>query len=147
MGLIRSVHEIRDRSVKEKVHVPEWGDEDSYVYVRGLSGREYERWQLSLMSQQKGESPRATLDRLKNSNARLAVLGSCDENGEPIFSDSDIPYLMDRSNKALNRVATAIQRLSGIGVEDEVIEEFEGNSEAGQSSSSASGSPAISVAP
>ena len=115
------------------------------MYVRGLSAREYEKWQMSLMSQAKGEGPRATLDRLRGQNARLVILGACDENGEPVFTDVDQTRLMDSNNKALQRVATAIQKLSGIGDEPETVNEFEGNSEPGQTLSSTSDWPATSA--
>jgi hypothetical protein len=137
MGLIRSVHDIVDRVDRERVDTPEWGD-GAYVYVRGLTVQEYERWQRSLMSQKAGENPRVVMERMRGSNARLAILGSCDENGEPLFSEADIPFLMEKSHRALNRVVSKIQKLSGIGQEDEVINEFEGNSEAERIPSSSS---------
>ena len=145
MSQIKSVGDLRNRIDKEKVSVPEWGDESTFVYVRGLSAREYEKWQMSLMSQAKGEGPRATLDRLKGQNARLVVLGACDEQGEPVFTDRDVSVLMDMNNRALQRVATAIQKLSGIGDEPETVNEFEGNSEPGQTSSSTSDWPGTSA--
>lgn len=144
MAQIKSISDVRNRMVPEKVATPEWGDEGDYVYARGLSGREYEKWQQSLMSQDKGSSPRATLDRLKGNTARLVILGACDENCEPIFSTSDQSALMDGNNRALSRVAAVIQKLSGIGDEEELVAEFEGNSVPGQSSNSTSAWPGTS---
>lgn len=141
MSQIKSMADLRNRTVKEKVSVPEWGDEDTFVYARGLSGREFEKWQQSLMAQSKNEAPRATLERMRGSNARLVILGACDENGEPVFEASEQSTLMDMNNRALVRVAEAIQRLSGIGDEEELVEEFQGNSETGQTSSSISAWP------
>jgi hypothetical protein len=145
MSQIKSIGDVRNRISKEKVMVPEWGDQDSYVYARGLTAREFEKWQQSLMAQSKGEAPRATLDRLRGNTARLVIAGACDENGEPVFSDRDQSSLQDLNNRALTRVAEAIQKLSGIGDEAEIVEEFEGNSEPGQTSSSTSGWPGSST--
>jgi len=142
MAQIKSIGDVRNHVVApEKVDVPEWG---GHVHVRGLTAREYEKWQLSNMAQAKGEAPRASMERMRGATARLVVLGACDENGEPCFSDRDIPVLMDMNNKALNRVAAAVQRLAGIGDEDEIVNEFEGNSELGRTSSSTSDWPSTS---
>ena len=147
MSQIKSIGDIRNRISKEKVMVPEWGDQDSHVYARGLTAREYEKWQQSLMAQSKGEAPRATLDRLRGNTARLVIAGACDENGEPVFSDRDQSSLLDLNNRALTRVAVAIQKLTGIGDEEELVAELEGNSETGQTSSSTSAWPGSSIEP
>lgn len=138
MSQIKSISDVRNRVQTEKVPTPEWGDPDSFVHVRGLTAGEYEKWQLSSMAQSKGEGPRATLERMKGSTARLVILGTCDENGEPVFSEQDRAELQTMNNRALNRVALAIQKLSGIGDEEEVVNEFEGNSKPAQSASSTS---------
>jgi hypothetical protein len=145
MSQIKSVGDIRNRISKEKVAVPEWGDPDTFVWVRGLTAREFEKWQQSLMAQSKGEAPRATLDRLRGNTARLVIAGACDENGEPVFSDRDQSALLDMNNRALSRVAEMVQKLSGIGDEEEIVAELEGNSETGQTLSSTSAWPATSA--
>lgn len=113
MARIKSIHDVHSGDDIEELEVPEWGGS---LGVRGLTVAQLEKWQQSLMTQPKNEKPHVTLERIRNSNARLVVLGACDvETGEPIFSDEDIPELSQQSNRGMAKVADAIQRLSGIG--------------------------------
>ena len=113
MARIRSIHDVHSDNSIEEIEVPEWGGS---IGVRGLSTGELEKWQQSLMVQPKNEKPHVDLARIRNSNARLVVLGACDpDDGSPVFTDADIPQLAQENNKGMAKVAEAIQRLSGIG--------------------------------
>lgn len=135
MAQIRSINDVRSTAELEEIEVPEWGGS---LFVRALSAREVDHYQLGLMAQPKNEKPHVTLARLRHANAKLVVMGSCDETGEPIFSDSDISRLADQSNKGMAKVAEAIQRLTGLGDFAESAETIEGKSEADQTWSSTS---------
>jgi len=116
-----------NRVQTEKVPTPEWGDPDSFVHVRGLTAGEYEKcsspaWRRARARPARDARADEGLDRSSGD------LGTCDENGEPVFSEQDRAELQTMNNRALNRVALAIQKLSGIGDEEEVVNEFEGNS-------------------
>ena len=134
MAQIRSISDVRSTAELEEIAVPEWGDESTTVYVRALTAREVDNYQLGLMNQPKNERPHVTLARLRHANAKLVVMGACDELGEPIFGDSDVSRLADQSNKGLAKVAEAIQRLSGLGDFAESAEALEGKSETARSS-------------
>jgi hypothetical protein len=93
------------------VSTPEWGGE---VLVRGLSGKERDDYESSLLVM-KGNT--ASL-KLSNARAKLVSLGVIDENGKKVFSPSDVQRLGEKSAQALDRVATEIQKLSGLTEED-----------------------------
>jgi hypothetical protein len=140
MARIRSVHDIHSETSIEELEVPEWGGE---IGVRGLTVSELEGWQRSLMTQPKNEKPHVTLERIRNSNARLVVLGACDLDpasyGDPIFTNDDIPQLSSQNNRGMAKVADAIQRLTGIGDYAESAVAMAKNSVTGQDSDSPTG--------
>jgi hypothetical protein len=108
-----------DIEVRE-LEVPEWGGS---VYVRGMTGRERDQFEAGIVKQ-KG---RNTEINMKNARAKLVVLCTVDENGKRIFGDADIALLADKSAKALDRIFSVAQELSGISRED--MEELTKNSE------------------
>jgi hypothetical protein len=93
----------------EKVAVPEWG-EDAEVYVRCLNGTERDKFEASLVIYQNGQ-PIPKIDAYR---PRLCALAICDENGNRLFSDAEISDLGKKSGIALDRVATAASRISGL---------------------------------
>lgn len=113
---------------KELVHVPEWG---GHIYVRALTGAERDAFEASLISERSVQRGRRQ-ETIRSSNfqnlrARLCALTICDENGERLFSDSDVKELGRKSATALTRVFEVAQRLSGLSDQD--VEELAGNSE------------------
>jgi len=119
-----------DDILSEVVPVPEWGGE---VRVRGLTGAERDRYEASLIEIQ---GKRRQL-KLHNVRARLVSLAAVDEEGRRLFDDRDVEALGKKSAAALERVASAAQRLSGLTDAD--VEELAKNSPAGQSEGSTSG--------
>ncbi|WP_461365749.1 hypothetical protein [Candidatus Darwinibacter acetoxidans] len=108
-----------DIEVRE-LEVPEWGGS---VYVRGMTGRERDQFEAGIVKQ-KG---RNTEINMKNARAKLVVLCTVDENGKRIFGDADIALLADKSAKALDRIFSVAQELSGISKDD--MEELTKNSD------------------
>ena len=116
-----------DDNMEEYVEVPQWG---GTVKVKGLTGNERDRYEASLVKGT-GRNREVTM---KAARAKLVVLGTIDEEGKQVFNSKDVAALGKKSAKALNRVANAIQRLSGLTAED--MEELTGNSDDGQNESS-----------
>jgi hypothetical protein len=95
----------------EEIEVPEWS---TWVRVRGMTGKERDAFEASVVKQ-RGKN---TEFNMKDARAKLVVLCTVDENGDRIFTQADIPALTEKSSKALDRIFTVAQRLSGISKED-----------------------------
>lgn len=102
----------------ETVEVPEWG---GAVLVRGLTGRERDAFEASMI-EQKG---RKTTFTMSNFRAKLAARTIIDENGKRMFSDKDMDALGGKSAVALQRVFNVAQQLSGLSDAD--VEELTKN--------------------
>jgi hypothetical protein len=105
----------------EDVNVPEWG---GTVRVRGLTGRERDAFEASLVKQKSGKG---SID-LSDVTSKLIARTVVDEEGQRLFTDLDIKGLGAKSGVALNRVFAVAQRLSGLSDAD--VDELVGNSEA-----------------
>jgi len=105
---------------KKYVEIPEWG---GGVYVRGMTGKERDDYEASIVSQ-KGTS---TKMNMKNARAKLVVLCTVDEEGNKIFQSGDVLALGNKSSKALDRIFSVAQDLSGISKDD--MDDLTGNSE------------------
>ena len=104
----------------EKLYIPEWED---YVYVRTLSGTEWDEFEGSTV---KGKG-RNIAPNLANARAKLAVKVMCDKDGKRLFEDSDAKELGEKHSVApVQRVFRVAQRLCSMS--DEEIEETEKNS-------------------
>lgn len=99
----------------ETVEVPEWGGS---VRVQAMSGTDRDKFEASMVG--KGNKP-----NLENFRAKLAAACIVDEDGTRMFAERDITALGRKSAAALDRVATAAQRISGLSQED--VEELAGN--------------------
>ncbi len=118
----------RNSAGREKVlvDVSELGPvgEKTEVWVRAMTAREKDDWQMSLVS---GKGKRRTLDQ-SDMSAKLAVRVCCDENGELIFGADDWKWLTEKSGKALTRIFDAAAKLNGFAQADEDEEELLKNS-------------------
>lgn len=103
------------------VEVPEWG---GCVWVRGLTARERDAFEASMVEVDKKTGERRP--RTGNLRARLVVMGLCDEAGNRVFSDDDIPALGRKSALGMERVFDTIRGLSGMTDAD--LSLLEGNS-------------------
>jgi hypothetical protein len=113
----------------EDVAVPEWG---GTVRVKGLNASERDAFEASSVT---GKGKNQTLN-LSNLRARLAALTIVNEDGETVFSPSDVKALGQKSAAPIDRIFEVASRLSGISESD--VEDLTGNSEPGQSDGSSS---------
>lgn len=122
---------------RELVSVPEWGGS---VYVRTMTGAERDALETE-MFQADGTDVGVSLDSyLANFRAKLVARCVVDEDGDRLFSDTDVVALGQKSAAALQRVVAVAQRLSAITPAD--VEALRKNSDApADASSSASPSP------
>lgn len=109
---------------KERVEVPEW---KGFVWVRGLTALERDRYDESLLKRVKGR----TVVDAAGARARLVALTVTNEAGEQLFTDRDVDALNAKSAAPIDRLFTVAQRLSG--VTEEMIEDLVKNSESVQS--------------
>jgi hypothetical protein len=121
--------------VVTKVDVPEWG---GYVYVRGMSGTQRERY-LESLRDVKGKGKNQDIKiLLVESSAKLAQQTICDKDGNLLFSSAQIKQLGEKSSKALQRVVDASAKLNGFDADAE--EEAKNDSAAPTEAASASSS-------
>lgn len=99
----------------EDVEVPEWGGS---VRVQAMTGAERDKFEASMVG--KGNKP-----DLNNFRAKLAAACIVDDDGNRLFSESDVKGLGKKSAAALDRVANAAQRISALSAED--VDELQGN--------------------
>lgn len=114
---------------REEVDVPEWGGS---VLVRGLSGRERDAYEATIISQ-RGSDVKLNL---ANARAKLIVRAVIDDEGRPLFSEDDVQALAAKSAIAIERVYAVAQRLSGMSKDD--LDELTKNSVSGRSAASGS---------
>ena len=95
------------------VSVPEWG---GVARVRNLSALERERF---IRDTQKKE--------LDLSQTKIAWVARCliDDNGNPLFSESEVELLGAKSARALDRVVDAIESINALTAES--LDEIEKN--------------------
>ena len=118
----------------EEVEVPEWGGS---VLVRGMTGRERDEFEASMVGQRGGQEYRD----YGNLRAKAVVKCVVGDDGERLFTDQDASALGEKSFAALERVYDVIARLSGLREADVQARErdFPGPTGTGSSSSSQNG--------
>lgn len=92
---------------REYVEIPEW---DCGVFVRVLTGTEYDDFQMRL--QVNGEVS------MENFRAKLVALCACDENGEAIFTEADVPALAKKGIAGMERIVNKAMKINRIGKSD-----------------------------
>lgn len=109
----------------ETVAVPEWGGD---VLVRMMTGTARDKFEEQTFSagRKKGGKSEVSFDNIR---ARLVAAVVVDEEGNLLFTSSDIAELGKKSAAALDRIFTVAQRLNGFTKED--IDELAKNSETG----------------
>lgn len=89
----------------KKVDVPEWGCE---ITIKVMTGADRDKY-MRFVSKQEGIP--------ENMMERLVVLTACNESGERIFTDSDIPELSKKSSLVISRLFGEAARLNKISNE------------------------------
>jgi hypothetical protein len=116
--LTRDLIDGADDLPYEDVPVPEWG---GTVRLRTLTGSERDEFEASVVSQN-GTNRRVNL---KNVRARLVSLCLVDEEGNRLYTNTDVAKLGKKSAKVLDRLFDKAQKLSGL-TDDDVEELVEG---------------------
>lgn len=107
-----------DDTKAELVDVPEWG---GGVWVQPLTGSAREAIEKSAL----GKNGKADVGRLVGRfRARIVASSVVDATGEQLFTEADLDGLSGKSAVALERVAEAAMRLSGMNRES--VAEIEG---------------------
>lgn len=96
------------------VDVPEWGGE---VMVRVMSGTERDRFESEFVGSNK------SVDMVR---AKMVAKCLCDERGERLFSESEVPQLGEKSAAVLDRLFGVCMKHNRFTKDD--VEELAGNS-------------------
>lgn len=114
-------------NVMEEFPVPEWGGS---VFIRSIGATSKERIGQRMVG------PDGKSRNMIGFRAAICAEGIVDEKGIRIFSQEDVELIGDKSDAVLDRLSTAIRRLSKMDRED--VEAEVGNSVDGQSVDSTS---------
>ena len=93
----------------ETVSVPEWGGD---VGIRVISGAARDQLDMFLAGI---VDARGNVVNVAGLRAKVCVLACCDEAGEPMFTEKDVPVLLAKNSLALDRVYRAAAKLNGLG--------------------------------
>lgn len=87
-----------------------------FVYVRQMTGRERDRWEISLMREGRDEDDNVIMKQsLEDFRAKLAVNTVCDENGNLLLKPEDVNTLSQNMTGAeLLKIANKAQELNKI---------------------------------
>ena len=91
----------------EKIAVPEWGGD---VFIRPLSSRDRDKWEADVSA-----SGKVSYDNLR---AKLVARSICDESGNLLFDESDIPALGQKSAAAMQRLFNRLIDLNQVSDAD-----------------------------
>jgi len=121
MGVLNkdAIQQANDVEMK-KVAVPEWGGD---LYVRSMTGGDRTKFEMAVTSDNAKTAEKAK----QQAKVRIIIMTACDEEGNLLFSESDVHWLSKKAAKPIERVFEAARILNGIGTED--IEELAGNSD------------------
>ena len=111
----------------EWLEIPEWtpaGSPDvAGVYVKPMTGLERDTYEESLV---RGKGPNREVN-VRNARAKLVVLVTVNEDGEPLFTKGDVQRLGAKSAAALNHIFDLSSQQSGMSSADieELTEDFD----------------------
>ncbi len=142
MGTLRDQILAAEDLPREEVKTDEWGPFGvPSVFVRGLTSKERDDWEMSL-TVAGPDGTRIANPRLKNMRAGFVVNVLVDENGERIFADKDVELLAAKNAAVIDRLWDVGRRLSGMDTQAEA-----NPSEGDQGDGNSSGSPSPSGSP
>lgn len=84
------------------------------VYVRGMTGTERDRWEQTMLNDSK-KSKGEVYDHMR---ASIVVRTVCDDKGNRLFSDDDIPRVSLMPAAVLDKMYGVGARLSGVSKDD-----------------------------
>jgi hypothetical protein len=113
MSLRDEILKSSDRKI-ERVETPEWSC--GHVHVRSLSAKEHMEYSQT--------ATKFREDDEKSLAALMAVYYVCDEQGNQVFQEGDIPALMEKNSQVLQRIVQAGTKL----LLPEAVKELEKNS-------------------
>lgn len=115
-----------DIEIKE-IPVPEWGGS---IFIRQLSRGEQDTYlkrqygETRLKQDSKAKNQEISAVNIYGHDAYLCVCGICNEDGTPLFKQTDIEDLKKKNGAVIGRIAVEIVKFSGmagdIPIEDEV---------------------------
>jgi hypothetical protein len=117
----------------ETVEVPEWG---GAVIVRTMTGAQRDAYEATLMTRNDAGKLEVNTDNMR---AKLLLVTLVDEQGNALFTASDLDALSGKSSGAIERLAVVAQKLNGLN--KGAVEDAAKNSASGQPENSVSGSP------
>lgn len=107
-----------------KVRVPEWdklvreqsGDPqaEAVVLIRELTAAERAIVSKTMVTTRGNTNVQVTFADFPKLQALIVVFGAHNEDGSPMFSQKDAGWLAAKSGSAVQKIAQAIQRLSGM---------------------------------
>jgi hypothetical protein len=100
----------KDDLKRVPVEVPEWGET---IHVRVMSGTQRDQFESAFLK-----------DR-STAMTRLVALTACDEAGNLLFTEADVPALGHKSWTALQTIFNAAARLNKLSEKD--VDELEKN--------------------
>lgn len=117
--VVLAIIETSPAIVEDDVTVTEAVTEEEFVFVRQMSAREKNVWEMSQMKKSgvgKATKYDITLDDYR---AKLAVVTVCGEDGELLFKPDDYQMLsVNISAAKLEKIVDVAQRLNAITEED-----------------------------
>ena len=115
-----------DIEIKE-IPVPEW---DGNIFIRQLSRGEQDTYlkrqygDTRLKQDSKAKNQEISAVNIYGHDAYLCVCGICNEDGTPLFKQTDIDDLKKKNGAVIGRIAIEIVKFSGMAgdvpIEDEV---------------------------
>jgi hypothetical protein len=97
---------------------------DGTVLVRGMTGKERDEFEASIMVRAGGRM----VPDLRNTRAKVVAKCVVDDDGTRMFTDHDVAALGEKSGAVIDRIYAVAARLSGLRDEDmeEMAEDFGG---------------------
>lgn len=105
----KSLLDVDDKVIKEVALEPPYS---GVVYVKSMTGEEWETYQESIIVEDESGKRKVNL---KMSRAKMIVCTVCDSSGNLLFAQEDIPALMKKSNKFLENIVKEASFVNGIG--------------------------------
>jgi hypothetical protein len=112
-----------DDNAPEEVDLSDLPGYHGSVLIRGMTGRERDAFEVSLM--QPGRGGRREVNTV-NVRAKLVARCAVDEDGNRLLTDADAAALGDKSAAAIDRMYAVASRLSGMaeGAQEEMTRDF-----------------------